>query len=201
MTIDDDRVYAASMDNVVRGLDRQSGNQRWKTGLKQRPSFGVFLAGHVVFIPAVASELQMLYDRDGRESGSLALPGDAPPGLPPAIADSPDGAIVYTVTGGLTNEWNLTKFAPAGETVLFPFAKLDPLPGLPYLTDPALSSLGNVLQMLVIGDPLLQPFALVGWPIVLRDPPLVPLTTLPGLQLRPLSPVLPVRRAGRGPGG
>jgi len=72
---------------------------------------------------------------------------------------------------------------------------------VPYLTDPALAPLGNVLQTLLLGDPPLLPLADVGWPIVLRDPPLVPLTTLPGVQLRPLSPVPPVRRGARGPGG
>ena len=55
--------------------------------------------------------------------------------------------------------------------------------------------------VLILGDPLLMPFADVDWPFVLRDPPLVRLTTLPGLQLRPLSPKPPDRRGGSGPGG
>jgi hypothetical protein len=95
----------------------------------------------------------------------------------------------------------LTKYAPAGEAALIPFAKLEELPGVPYLTDPTLTPVGTVLQLLILGDPLLQPFSDVDWPIVLRDPPLVPLTTLPGVQLRPLSPRLPARPGGSGPGG
>lgn len=202
IAVDDDRVYSTALDNVARAQDRENGNQRWVAPMRQRTTFGLAASGHVVFVAAAgANELLMLWDRNGIKSGSLLLPGDTPPGLPPAIVDSPDGPIVYTVTGGLTNEWALTKFAPAGEAALIPFAKLDAMPGLPYLTDPELKPLGNVLQLLALGDPLLQPLADADWPIVLRDPPLVPLTTVPGLQLRPLSPVIPVRRGASGPGG
>jgi hypothetical protein len=142
----------------------------------------------------------MIWDKNGIGSGSLALPGE-PPGLPPAIVDSPQGPIVFAITGGLTNEWNLTKFAPAGEAALIAFATLDALPGLPFLTDPELKPLGTVLRELVLGDPPLRPLADIDWPVVLKDPPLVPLMTLPGLQLRPLSPVLPIRRGALAPGG
>jgi hypothetical protein len=170
-------------------------------GLRQRSTFGVFESGHVVFVPAPgASQLQMLW-AGGGPTGLLPLPGDTPPGLTPAIVDSPDGPNVYVVTGGLTNEWNLTKFAPAGEAALISFSRLDSLPGLPYLTDPELRPIGAVLQLLILDDPLLLPLSDADWPIVLRDPPLVPLTTLPGLQLRPLSPVLPARRELSSPGG
>jgi hypothetical protein len=78
---------------------------------------------------------------------------------------------------------------------------MDPLPGVPYLTDPVLEPMGKVLGSLVMDDPMLLPATLMQWPIVLTDPPLEPLTTLPGLQLRPLSPTLPARRAGPGQGG
>lgn len=198
--VDDEHVYLAGMDNVVMALDRKNGNQRWTAGLRQRPVFGVFFAGHVVFIPANASQIAMIYDHDGRLSGTLTLPGDLPPGIMPALLESPDGAVVYAVTGSVTNEWLLTRFAPAGDTALLPLSAMEPL-GLPFLTDPALSPLVNVLTTLVAGDPLLQPVSAMGWPVVLRDPPLMPLTELPGLQLRALSPVLPVRRAAPAPGG
>jgi outer membrane protein assembly factor BamB len=203
VAVDDDRVYVAALDNLVRAMDRQNGNQRWVSPLKQRTTFGVYASGHVLFMPAPgASEVQMFWDRSGgRSTNSLVLPGDTPPGLPPAVIDSPDGPIVYAATGGLTNEWSLTKFAPAGEAALIPFDKADGLPGLPYLTDPELKPIGNVLQLMLLGDPLLVPVADADWPLVLHDPPLVPLTTLPGLQLRPLSPVLPVRSGGLAPGG
>jgi outer membrane protein assembly factor BamB len=202
VTVDDDHVYVAALNNVVWALDRQNGNQRWQRPSRQRPSFGVRIAGHVVFVPAVtATDLAMVYAHDGRASGSLNLPGEAPPNLAPSIRETPQGVIVYMVSGTVANEWMLSKFAPAGEAALIPIAQLDTMPGVPYLTDPALQPIGNVLGTVLLGDPRLLPFSDVGWPIVLRDPPLVPLTTLPGVQLRPLSPVVPVRRAGPGPGG
>jgi outer membrane protein assembly factor BamB len=194
IAVDDEHIYVAALDNVVRAFDRQNGNQRWVAPMRQRPFFGVFASGHVVFVPASASEVQMLWDRNGVKSGALGLPGEAPAALAPAIVDSADGPVVYAITGGLTNEWNLTKFSPAGEAPLVPFAKFDPLPGLPFLTDPELKPLGLVLKELLLGDPPLQPPAALDWPLVMKDPPLVPFTTPPGLQLRPLSPVLPVRR-------
>jgi outer membrane protein assembly factor BamB len=199
--IDDDRVYVASLDNVVRAFDRDNGNQRWVQPLKQRPGFGVVASGHVVFAPA-ANEVQMIVATGhGGPAGVLPLPGDTPPGLSPAILDSADGAIVFAVTGGLSNEWNLTKFAPAGDAALLAFANLAVIPGQPFLTDPELRPLGMVLGTLILGDPPLMPFSDLTWPVVLTDPPLVPLTVLPGLQLRPLSPVLPARRAALAPGG
>lgn len=200
VSVDDEHVYFAALDNVIRALDRQRGSLRWQHGMHERPSFGVHLAGHVVFVPNVSQDLAMVYDRGGI-SGVLNFPEDGQPGLPPSIAESPGGTVVYGVTAALTNEWHLTKYARAGEAALIPFAKLDKTPGLPYLTDPALQPIGNVLGTLLLGDPRLVPLDQFDWPIVLRDPPLVPLTTLPGVQLRPLSPVLPVRRAARGPGG
>ena len=56
--------------------------------------------------------------------------------------------------------------------------------------------MGRVVPWLILGDPVLNPAQRLEWPVVLRDPPLEPLTTIPGAQLRPLSPVLPVRRGG-----
>jgi outer membrane protein assembly factor BamB len=199
IAVDDERVYVASRDNVVSALDRQNGNQRWQEGLRQRPTGGTYVSGHIVFVPVTGTDLVMFYDAAGAQGTSLNLPGEAPPGLVPDVHDSADGPIVYAVSGSLTNEWSLTKFAPAADTVLLAFSSLMPLPGVPYLTDPQLMSLGAVLRTLVYGDPPLIPAWQLGWPIMLTDPPLVPLTILPGAQLRLLSPVLPARRGGSGP--
>jgi hypothetical protein len=58
-----------------------------------------------------------------------------------------------------------------------------------------------VLGSLVEGDPPPVDAADMTWPLVLTDPPLEPLTVVPGLQLRRLSPVLPPRIGGSQPGG
>lgn len=195
IAVDDDRVYFAALNNVVWGLDRSTGNQRWQTPLRQRPLAGVFASGHVLFVPATGTELQMLFDRNGGPSGALQLTGEAIPEVGPDVREMQDGLHVVTVTGGLSNEWQLTAFGPAFEQPTVPFPQTA-LPGLPYLTDPELQPIGRVLQTLILTDPFLRDVSTISWPVMLSDPPLEPLGVLPGLQLRPLSPVLPVRRGG-----
>jgi hypothetical protein len=190
--VDADRVYFAALDNVVRALDRGSGNQRWKTPLDRRPIDGVRVLGHVVFVPIAGAELVMLYAGGGERSGMIALPGETSRDTPPDMRETEAGLDAFVVTGGLSNRWNLTYIGPAGEVPMVPFASLA-LPGAVFLTDPVLAPFAQVLPA-VFGDPVLQPLDTMAWPLRLDDPPLVPLTTLPGLQLRPLSPVLPPRR-------
>ena len=197
IAVDEEHVYFTALDNVVYALDRSNGNQRWTTSLRRRPIAGVFLAGHVVFVPSIASQFFMFYDRDGRPSGAIELPSDIARDAPPDVHDTPAGVNVFAVTGvALADEWKLTYAAPVDESSIVPFAELIAMPGLPFLTDPRLETIGHVLGPLVIGDPELHPVSEMGFPIILQDPPLQPLRTIPGLQLRPLSPVLPARRGG-----
>ena len=196
IAVDDEHVYFTALDNVVYALDRSSGNQRWTSSVRRRPIAGVVIAGHVVFVPAVAPQLYMFYDKDGRPSGAVELPSDIQRDAPPDVRETPEGVHVFAVTGGLTNEWQLTYAAPVDESGIVPLSELTGLPGLPFLTDPRLEPMGRVLGALIFGDPALRPVSEMGFPLILRDPPLEPLRTIPGLQLRPLSPVLPARRAG-----
>jgi hypothetical protein len=152
------------------------------------------LYGHVIFVPQVAPQLVMLYDRNGQGSGTIALPDDLPKDIPPDIRETPAGLNVFAVTGGLSNTWRLTFLAPVDESSIVPFSSLTTLPGLPFLTDPVLAPIGGVLGALLLADPPLRPVSGMDWPVVLKDPLLEPLTVLPGLQLRPLTPVLPIRR-------
>jgi outer membrane protein assembly factor BamB len=196
IAVDDKRVYVAALNNVIFGLDRSNGNQQWTTSVRRRPSAGVLLAGHVIFVPVVAPQLSMLYDENGRPSGTIALPGEITRGMVPDIRETAAGVKVFAITGGLSNEWRLTFLAPAGESTIVPPDKLTELPGVPFLTDPALQPIGRVLGGLALTDPPLAPLSTISWPVVLQDPLLVPLTSFPGLQMRPLSPVLPTRRGG-----
>ena len=196
ISVDGERVYFGALDNVVRGLDRSSGNQRWQQPLNRRPIAGTYAAGHVVFVPAAAPELVMLYDGNGQSCGTVALPGEMTPDVPPAVSETPAGLQIFAVTGGLSNVWQLTFIGAAGEPPVTPFSAMDTMPGADYLTDPVLQPIGQVLGTLLLDDPLLQPALAMEWPLVLKDPALEPLTTLPGLQLRPLSSALPVRRGG-----
>jgi hypothetical protein len=136
-------------------------------------------------------ELAMLYDHDGRRSGNIVVPDEI--GGMPDLRETAAGLRGFVVSGGLSNQFQLTLIASAGEPAMQPLTELA-MPGVMFLTDPLLQPIGKALPWLVLGDPLLHPFTEIEWPVVLRDPPLVPLTTLPGLLLRPLSPTLPVRR-------
>ena len=197
IAIDDEHVYFNARDNVVRALDRGNGNGRWQAPIRNRALDGVWAHGHIVFVPLSAShDLPMFFAGTGKPSGTLALPGDAVLHLSPDIQESAAGVRLIVVTGGLNNQWQLTLFATTTEPALVPVADFLPDAGVDLLTDPALQPIGVVLGSLVLGDPPLMPLGAVGFPIVLEDPPLEPLTTLPGLQLRPLSPQLPARREG-----
>jgi len=197
IAFDDDHVYFAARDNVIRALALGNGNQRWTAFVRNRPFDGVFAGGHIVFVPLNAShDLPMFFAGNGKPSGTLALPNDAVLNLLPDIQDSPAGVRLLVVTGGLNNQWQLTLFATTTEPALVSVADFLPEAGVDLLTDPALQPIGAVLDGLVLGDPPLIPLDAIGFPIVLQDPPLEPLTTLPGLQLRPLSPQLPARREG-----
>jgi hypothetical protein len=195
ITADADRVYFAALDNVVRGLDRENGNQRWQTPMRERPS-GTVAAGRLIFVPVSGNQVRLLLDRNGRASGSLALPGELTAGAPPHVRETETGVDVLVVTSGLSSEWQVTRFATALPAPIAPFSEMAALPGLPLLTDPQLQPAGDVLRAWLLADPVLLPLQSMRWPIVLTDPPLQPLTALPGLQMRPLSPVLPVRRGG-----
>jgi hypothetical protein len=195
IAIDDEHVYFSAKDNVVRALDLGNGNQRWQESMRTRP-LDLMQAGHIVFVPIATHELPMLFAGNGKTSGTLNLPGDGVPGVSPDIRETANGVRILIVTGGLTNRWQLTLFKTTTEPALVPLAEFLPDAGADLLTDPALQPIGAVLGRIVLGDPPLLPVELMGFPIVLQDPPLEPLTTLPGLQLRPLSPLLPSRRGG-----
>ncbi len=194
IAVDDKRVYFGALDNVIRGLDRSSGNQRWQASVRRRATAGVFVVGHIVFVPVAGSELVMIYDKDGRLSGNIRLPGEIARDVPPDIRETPAGPNIFVVTGGLSNEWRLTYIAPVAESTIIPLSEMTTMPGLGVLTDPVAEPIGKVLGLLVLDDPTLQPASLLTWPVFLTDPPLVPLTTIPGIQLRPLSTQLPIRR-------
>lgn len=202
IAVDDERVYFAARDNVIRGLDRSNGNQRWQEPIRNRPFRGVVARGHIVFVPLHAThDLPMLFDQNGHVSGTITLEGDALQDLPPYFEESAAGVTIVVVTGGLSNNWQLSLYETTGEPALVPVADFLPDAGAFLLTDPVLRPIGTVMGLFVLGDPPLLPVSVFGFPVQLLDPPLEPLTILPGLQLRTLSPQLPLRRESSGPGG
>ncbi len=56
-TADDKRIYVASRDNIVRALDRKSGNLRWKADLAARPAGGPLRLNDLLVMPLVSSQI------------------------------------------------------------------------------------------------------------------------------------------------
>ncbi|HUR35804.1 MAG TPA: PQQ-binding-like beta-propeller repeat protein [Vicinamibacterales bacterium] len=74
--VDDNRVYFVSRDNVLRGLDRRSGSQRWKRALQVRPTRGVVRAGDLLLVSGLAPRVTAFALKDGTPAGDITAPGE-----------------------------------------------------------------------------------------------------------------------------
>ena len=74
--VDDHRVYFVSRDNVLRGLDRKSGSQRWKRALPGRPTRGPVRAADLLLVTGLAPRLNAYAMKDGAPAGEIATPGE-----------------------------------------------------------------------------------------------------------------------------
>jgi outer membrane protein assembly factor BamB len=54
---DEDRIYFASRDNVLRAVDRKSGNLRWRADLPSRPAGGPLPLPNWILMPLVSAEI------------------------------------------------------------------------------------------------------------------------------------------------
>jgi outer membrane protein assembly factor BamB len=112
--VDKRLVYFASFDNVLRALDKNTGNLRWKRPLALRPTRGLVVMGDTLIASGLSASATVLSMKDGTIRGSMAAgEGEelaAPPhvvtgeGLPIVVLVSRDlnqGTMVRTVTRGL----------------------------------------------------------------------------------------------------
>lgn len=83
---DEHRVYFVSKDNVLRGLDRRSGSQRWQRSLAARPTRGPVKAGDVLLISGLAPRVSGFAMKDGAPNGNLQSPGELAAG--PFVTDA-----------------------------------------------------------------------------------------------------------------
>jgi outer membrane protein assembly factor BamB len=74
--VDEHRVYFVSFDNVLRGLDRKTGAQRWKRALPLRPSRGPVRASDALLISGIAATLPAYSMKDGAPAGDIRAEGE-----------------------------------------------------------------------------------------------------------------------------
>ena len=74
--VDDRRVYFVSFDNVLRGLDRKNGAQRWKSGLPLRPTRGPVALGDTILVSGVSTYSFAYFVKDGRSAGRIESTGE-----------------------------------------------------------------------------------------------------------------------------
>jgi outer membrane protein assembly factor BamB len=106
-------VYFVSFDNVLRALDKNTGNLRWKRPLSFRPTRGLVVMGDAVIASGISRAASVFWMKDGAPLGTLAGAGDelaAQPhpvtgdGFPIVVLTSRDldrGTVVSTWTRGI----------------------------------------------------------------------------------------------------
>ena len=67
---DENRIYFAARDNVLRAVDRGSGNLRWKANLPSRPAGGPLRLPDTLLMPLVSNELQRFEPETGKPAPS-----------------------------------------------------------------------------------------------------------------------------------
>lgn len=88
--VDTQRVYFCSRDNVVWGLDRASGVQKWKQPLEVRPTGGPVYVKDLLVFGGLSEEIRFLDPTDGMSYGRIPVPNELaypPLHLPAAVGE------------------------------------------------------------------------------------------------------------------
>ena len=75
-TADDKRIYFAARDNILRALDRKSGNLKWKANLPSRPAGGPLRTSDTVLMPMVSSEIAGFDPETGKPTVTVRAAGE-----------------------------------------------------------------------------------------------------------------------------
>ena len=82
-TADDKRIYFASRDNMLRAVDRKSGNLRWHAGLSSRPAGGPLRIADGVLMPLVSNQIIGFDPVTGKQIVTASTAGEI--GLQPYV--------------------------------------------------------------------------------------------------------------------
>jgi outer membrane protein assembly factor BamB len=123
---DEKRIYFAARDNVLRAVDRRSGNLRWSASLPSRPSGSPIPLPNMVLMPLVSSAIAGFDLELGKPTVTVQAAGEI--GLQPFFRHSARPTAVRLIT--VSREGQLQGFAQRFEPV--PVA-LTELPGVPVV--------------------------------------------------------------------
>jgi len=121
---DDKRIYFAARDNVLRAVDRKSGNLRWKANLNSRPAGGPLRLSDTLLMPMVSSEMAGFDPATGKPSVTVVAAGEV--GAQPYFRSAVRQTQPQLVT--VSREGQLQGFGRRFEPVP---GLLDTLPGAP----------------------------------------------------------------------
>ena len=123
---DDKRIYFTSRDNVLRAVDRRSGNLRWRATLPSRPASGPLRLPNAVMVPLVSSEISGFEPATGKALPPIKAAGEL--GSQPFIRTTArwtSPRLIAVSRDGQLQGFGL-RFEPA-------FVPLDVLPGAPAM--------------------------------------------------------------------
>lgn len=121
---DDKRIYFASRDNLLRAVDRRSGNLRWKADLGARPAGGPLRLTEALMMPLVSSQIIGFDPDSGAQSVTATAAGEI--GLQPYVRRDARQTLPQLIT--VSREGQLQGFGRRFEPVP---QLLQELPGLP----------------------------------------------------------------------
>jgi outer membrane protein assembly factor BamB len=124
LAADDKRIYFASRDNIVRAIDRKSGNLRWKADLAARPAGGPLKLNDLIVQPLVSSQIVGFDPVTGNTTATATAAGEI--GLQPYVRLNTRQTSPQLIT--VSREGQLQGFGRRYEPVP---QLLTELPGLP----------------------------------------------------------------------
>jgi outer membrane protein assembly factor BamB len=114
---DDKRIYFAALDNVLRAVDRRSGNLRWTQPLPSRPSGGPLRTSDVVIVPTVSADIGVYNAETGKPAFTIKAAGEL--GGVPFLRETPRPTAPRLVAA--SRDGTLQGFAPRYEPPPVPF--------------------------------------------------------------------------------
>jgi outer membrane protein assembly factor BamB len=126
-TADDRHIYFASRDNILRAVDRQSGNLRWKADLASRPAGGPLLIADAVVMPLVSSLIVGFDPVSGKPTVTATAAGEI--GLQPYVRRDVRRTLPQLIT--VSREGQLQGFGRRFEPIPQLLTELPGLPAVP----------------------------------------------------------------------